>query len=171
MLAPVSLPTNDAAAPEKIAGEISSGEGGAPGCRPASTGRTVGAALQPRARDPDVSCRQLARCASQHLDEHIARADPAHAWARLVGPAHAINLPCSNTSQPNARTLSAPYRPISVPHCSRSAGEGLPGGYDGKHGNHSQPIPSPSRSSLREYPGSPARTGAAPAAWAAEQLA
>ncbi len=38
-------------------------------------------------------------------------------------------------------------------------------------GYDSHPTPSPSRSSLEEYPGSPRWTGAAPAALAAEQLA
>ena len=47
------------------------------------------------------------------------------AW--LVRTAATVHLSGSNACQPHMRPLSAPYRPITIPHAYRGAGENLTG--------------------------------------------
>ena len=75
---------------------------------------------------------------------------------RVTSSTSPVHLTRCNTSDSNFLALSTPHRTISVPYGNWSAFEGLPCWHDEgrkEKSNHSQPIPSPSRSRCRPYPG------------------
>lgn len=74
-----------------------------------------------------VAGAQPAAGATKQIHERIARRDGGSPGARMPLAARPVHLARNNPAEAHPGAFRAPYRPISVPHGDRRAGEGRSG--------------------------------------------
>ncbi len=67
---------------------------------------------------------------AEDAHEPIASVDRVDRRARLIGPASSVHFAGRDAGDPHLRSLGAPYGPVPVPHCDRSAIERCASRYD-----------------------------------------